>query len=109
MFIGESGGGLKVRENTSTGLWAVHISTPQFWAWKYWLEDQFRYTRAIHGKWLTVWDQWPPMTAGRASSIAQYISDMRDELGNSKPVPRRPTPWDGAVPTVPEEHRGVAA
>lgn len=103
----ESGARAGVNENKKTGLWALHCSTEQFWAWNSWMNWALGYSGHPHGKWLTVWGQWPPTTQAGACKVAQAISDMRDELKINRAITRAPEPWDGTVPGVPEEFRMV--
>lgn len=107
-MFNDAGTQARVRHNDQDDLWAVHITTPQYWAWKHWLSDQLGYDRLVHSNWLTVWSQWPPTSMAAACRVAQRISDMRDELRDLRPVPRRPEAWDGVVAQVPEQYREVA-
>lgn len=91
-----------VREGAG-GLWAVRSDTQEFRSWWLWMHVQFDFNAKL--QWMTVWDQWPPMTQLRAAVVAQTISDLRDEIdkewkGRNRPklVPRHPEPWDGVIP-----------
>lgn len=108
-MFNDSGSKATVSHNQTDDLWALHVSTPQYWAWKDWLVAQIGYYRPVQSNWLTVWDQWPPLTSAQACRVAQRISDMRDESRDLRPVPRWPAPWDGARPIVPEQYRDLAA
>jgi len=105
MFIGGTGSG--VRENKTDELFAVHCSTPQYWAWRDWFKEQKLYGMRFVSKWLTVYSEWPPMTQVAADNVAARISAQRDEMGIAAPVPRHPVPWSGVPPEVPEDYRNV--
>ncbi|HEY4356006.1 MAG TPA: hypothetical protein VGN16_09685 [Acidobacteriaceae bacterium] len=94
-----------VRENPDAGLWAVHISTEQYWTWKIWRMAELNSHPACLPEWLTVQSEWPPVTAAAAMRVAEAVSKIRDEAKVSLPVKRRPAPWDGKRVPVPEEHR----
>lgn len=85
------------------GLWAVRYPSDQWRAWQYWLRVAFE--KRFFPDWLTVWSEWPPTTQEAADRVAAAISDLRDsKFGTEKspiggrPVPRRPSPWDGHIP-----------
>lgn len=94
-----------VRENPEQGLWAIHISTSQYWTWKVWRMAELGSSATCQPEWLTVQSEWPPVTVAAAMRVAEAVSKIRDEAKISLPVKRRPTPWSGKRETIPEEYR----
>jgi len=90
----------------SNGLVGLHEKTPNYRAWKHWLQSEFG--KRVFPEWLTVLGEWPPTTQEGADTFACHLSDIRDSkyLKETSPiggraVPRHPNPWTGYLPSEP--------
>lgn len=95
--------GVSAVRQASGGLWALHQTTDQYRAWKFWQHEQFG-KRFFH-EWITVWSEWPPTTQSGADAVAAAISEIRESKYQAEkspiggdPVQRHPKPWAGYIP-----------
>jgi hypothetical protein len=103
--------GTRYPSTTPAGKWKVHVDSPQYRAWKWWLQREFR-KEFFPEPVMVVWSEWPPRSWDGARMVAEAITAIRNSEDiflpkhrnserppiGGEPVPPNPEPWDGYIP-----------